>query len=108
MAELISDRGNSKAPGVQRAIFNHFLSSLSKVFRSNPMPQKSPRSPGSVPLTERRWGRMLFYKKERGQGMVEYALLIALLAIVVIFMIEVMGTAVSGMYSNIVSAFPIH
>jgi len=51
---------------------------------------------------------MLFYKKERGQGMVEYALLIALLAIVVIFMIEVMGTAVSGMYSNIVSAFPIH
>jgi len=51
---------------------------------------------------------MLFYKKERGQGMVEYALLIALLAIVVIFMIVVMGTAVSGMYSSIVSAFPVH
>jgi len=49
---------------------------------------------------------MLFYKKERGQGMVEYALLIVLLAIVVIFMVEVMGTAVSGMYSSIISAFP--
>jgi pilus assembly protein Flp/PilA len=51
---------------------------------------------------------MLFHKKERGQGMVEYALLIVLLAIVVVFMIEVMGTAVAGMYSSIVEAFPIH
>jgi pilus assembly protein Flp/PilA len=51
---------------------------------------------------------MLFHRKERGQGMVEYALLIVLLAIVVVFMIEVMGTAVGGMYSSIVSAFPIH
>ncbi len=46
---------------------------------------------------------MLFHRKEPGQGMVEYALLIVLLAIVVIFMIEVMGTAVSNMYSNIKS-----
>jgi pilus assembly protein Flp/PilA len=51
---------------------------------------------------------MLFYKKERGQGMVEYALLIVLLAIVVVVMIQVMGTSVSIMYSNIVSAFPMH
>ena len=50
---------------------------------------------------------MLFYKKERGQGMVEYALLIVLLAIVVVFMIEVMGTAVSNMYTSIVDAFPV-
>ena len=49
---------------------------------------------------------MLFYKKERGQGMVEYALLIVLLAVVVIFMIQVMGTAVSNMYSRIVGGFP--
>jgi pilus assembly protein Flp/PilA len=49
---------------------------------------------------------MLFHRIERGQGMVEYALLIVLLAIVVIFMIQVMGTAVSNMYSNIVVAFP--
>jgi pilus assembly protein Flp/PilA len=50
---------------------------------------------------------MLFHKKERGQGMVEYALLIVLLAIVVVFMIDVMGTAVASMYSKIVVAFPI-
>ena len=51
---------------------------------------------------------MLYHKKERGQGMVEYALLIVLLAIVVIFMIDLMGTAVSNMYSSIVGAFPVH
>lgn len=50
---------------------------------------------------------MLFYRKEQGQGMVEYALLIVLLAIVVVIMIMAMGTAVSSMYSKITSAFPI-
>jgi pilus assembly protein Flp/PilA len=49
---------------------------------------------------------MHFNKKERGQGMVEYALLIVLLAIVVVFMIDFMGTAVANMYSSIVVAFP--
>jgi pilus assembly protein Flp/PilA len=53
-------------------------------------------------------GLMLFHKKERGQGMVEYALLVVLLAIVVVFMIDLMGTAVSNMYSSIVVAFPVH
>lgn len=48
---------------------------------------------------------MLFHRKEQGQGMVEYALLIVLLAIVVIFMIEIMGGVVQGMYSSIVDAF---
>jgi pilus assembly protein Flp/PilA len=48
---------------------------------------------------------MLFHKKERGQGMVEYALLIVLLVIVVIVMIDVMGTAVSNMYESITSGF---
>jgi pilus assembly protein Flp/PilA len=51
---------------------------------------------------------MLYRKKERGQGMVEYALLIVLLAVVVVIMILYMGTAVSDMYSRIVVAFPIH
>lgn len=51
---------------------------------------------------------MLFHRKERGQGMVEYALLIVLLAVVVVALIAVMGTAVSKMYSNITSAFPMH
>ena len=51
---------------------------------------------------------MVFNRKERGQGMVEYALLIVLLAIVVVIMIQVMGTAVSDMYSRITAAFPVH
>jgi pilus assembly protein Flp/PilA len=50
-------------------------------------------------------GHMLFHRKEQGQGMVEYALLIVLLALVVIFMIAVMGDVVQGMYSSIVEAF---
>lgn len=48
---------------------------------------------------------MIFYKEERGQGMVEYALLIVLLAVVVIFMVGVMGDVVEGMYDSIVAAF---
>jgi pilus assembly protein Flp/PilA len=50
---------------------------------------------------------MLFYKKGRGQGMVEYALLIALIAVVVVVLIAVMGTAVSHMYSDITAGFPM-
>jgi pilus assembly protein Flp/PilA len=49
---------------------------------------------------------MLFYKKERGQGMVEYALLIVLLAVVVIWMVATMGDVVQGMYDSIVAVFP--
>jgi pilus assembly protein Flp/PilA len=48
---------------------------------------------------------MLYHKKERGQGMVEYALLIVLLAVVVIFMIAVMGDVVDGMYEKITNGF---
>lgn len=46
---------------------------------------------------------MLFYRIERGQGMVEYALLIVLLALVVIVAIALMGTSLSGLYSTITS-----
>jgi len=49
---------------------------------------------------------MLFYKKERGQGMVEYALLIALLAIVVVALIAIMGGSLSNLYSKIVDLWP--
>ena len=37
----------------------------------------------------------------RGQGMVEYALILMLVAIVLIVIVTVLGTHVSGMYSNI-------
>jgi pilus assembly protein Flp/PilA len=49
---------------------------------------------------------MLFHKKERAQGMVEYALIIVLIALVVIFMVTVMGGAVSSLYSTIRANWP--
>jgi pilus assembly protein Flp/PilA len=45
---------------------------------------------------------MLFYKHERGQGMVEYALIIVLIAIVVIVALTLFGTQLSATYSRIV------
>ena len=47
---------------------------------------------------------MLFYRKERGQGMVEYALLIVLIALVVFVAIALMGTSLSTLYSYITSS----
>jgi pilus assembly protein Flp/PilA len=44
---------------------------------------------------------MIFYKKERGQGMVEYALIILLIAIVVIAGLTVFGTGLSTTFSKI-------
>jgi pilus assembly protein Flp/PilA len=47
---------------------------------------------------------MLFSPKEKGQGMVEYALIIVLIAIVVIVVLTVLGTRVSTVFSMISSA----
>jgi pilus assembly protein Flp/PilA len=47
---------------------------------------------------------MLFSPKEKGQGMVEYALIIVLIAIVVIIVLTVLGTQISRVFSQISSA----
>jgi pilus assembly protein Flp/PilA len=47
---------------------------------------------------------MLFSPKEKGQGMVEYALILVLIAIVVLVVLALMGTRVSITFSNIASA----
>jgi len=47
---------------------------------------------------------MLFAPKEKGQGLVEYALILVLVAIVVIVILAVMGPAIGNIFSNIVSA----
>jgi pilus assembly protein Flp/PilA len=49
---------------------------------------------------------MRFHKKERGQGMVEYALLILLIAMVVIFALTILGTQLSTTFSQIVEMWP--
>lgn len=46
---------------------------------------------------------MLFSAKEKGQGMVEYALIIVLIAIVVIVILAIVGTQVSTVFSSIAS-----
>ncbi len=42
-----------------------------------------------------------FVREEEGQGLVEYALIIALIAIVAIVALQFAGSGVSGMLSNI-------
>lgn len=42
-----------------------------------------------------------FFTKEEGQGLVEYALILVLIAIVVIGILTLLGGKVSGVFSNI-------
>ena len=42
-----------------------------------------------------------FFAREEGQGLVEYALILVLIAIVVIGILTVLGQRVSGVFSNI-------
>jgi len=44
---------------------------------------------------------MLFSLKERGQGMVEYALILVLVAVIVIAALTVMGPLVRNVFSTI-------
>jgi pilus assembly protein Flp/PilA len=46
--------------------------------------------------------KMLFAPKEKGQGLVEYALIIVLVAIVVIVILVILGPAISNVFSNII------
>ena len=47
---------------------------------------------------------MLFSKKEKGQGLVEYALILVLFAIVVIAALMVMGPIIGNTFSKINSS----
>ena len=44
---------------------------------------------------------MLFAKKEKGQGLVEYALIIVLIAIVVIVAMNFLGPTIGNVFNNI-------
>ena len=47
---------------------------------------------------------MLFAPKEKGQGLVEYALILVLVAVVVIVILALLGPAIGKIFSNIVKA----
>jgi len=62
-------------------------------------------SPAEEGLSEeRRKATMLFAPKEKGQGLVEYALILVLVAIVVIVILALLGPAIGNVFSVIVNA----
>ena len=47
---------------------------------------------------------MLFVLRQRGQGLVEYALILMLVALIVIVILALLGPAIGNIFSNVVSA----
>ncbi len=45
---------------------------------------------------------MLFYLAERGQGLVEYALILIFVAVIVIVILALLGPAIGNIFSNVV------
>ena len=48
---------------------------------------------------------MLFSPKEKGQGLVEYALILVLVAVVVIIILAVLGPIIGNVFSAILTNF---
>lgn len=46
---------------------------------------------------------LLFIPRERGQGLVEYALILVLVVLVVIVILSLLGPAIGNVFSNIVN-----
>jgi pilus assembly protein Flp/PilA len=46
---------------------------------------------------------MLTFKNNTGQGLVEYALILVLVAIVVIVILALLGPAIGGVFSTLIS-----
>jgi pilus assembly protein Flp/PilA len=46
---------------------------------------------------------MIFAPKEKGQGLVEYALILVLVAVVVIAILALLGPAIANIFQNIVT-----
>lgn len=47
----------------------------------------------------------MFHGMPRGQGLVEYALIILLVGVVVIVLVALFGTAVGNMFSTVITNF---
>jgi pilus assembly protein Flp/PilA len=45
---------------------------------------------------------MLYAPKEKGQGLVEYALILVFVAIVVIVVLALLGPAIGAVFSNVI------
>jgi len=49
---------------------------------------------------------MLFSPKEKGQGLVEYSIILALVAIIVIAVVRLLGPTIGNTFSSINSSVP--
>lgn len=47
---------------------------------------------------------MRFLPREEGQGLVEYALILVLVAVVMVAILAILGPVVGNLYSNIIQA----
>ena len=47
---------------------------------------------------------MLTFKDNKGQGLVEYALILVLVAIVVIVILALLGPAIGGVFSSVIGS----
>lgn len=47
---------------------------------------------------------MIYQPREKGQGLVEYALILVLVAVVVIVILALLGPAIGEIFSNIITA----
>ena len=45
---------------------------------------------------------MLFAPKEKGQGLVEYALILVLVAVIVIAVLTILGPTIGNVFTNII------
>lgn len=59
---------------------------------------------GCANLKGKEVNEMLFLPREEGQGLVEYALILVLVAIVVIAILLLLGPAIGNVFSQIVQA----
>jgi len=49
---------------------------------------------------------MLFVSREKGQGLVEYAIILAFVALVVISVVRLLGPSIGNTFSNITNSVP--
>ena len=63
---------------------------VSRVARTHPNPDR------------REVNKMLFLPRDKGQGLVEYALILVMVAVVVIAILLLLGPVVGNLFSNII------
>jgi pilus assembly protein Flp/PilA len=48
----------------------------------------------------------MLYEKEKGQGLVEYSMILIMVAMVVIVVLALLGPAIGNVFSNVIEQLP--